>query len=275
MTLFHVHLYFTGSVFWMMQKSSSFMLPNSTELLSSTRSTTADLTVSLGVPRNRRKRYISPREMSALLDYHNQVRAQVSPPAANMEYMVWDERLARSAEAWAEQCIWDHGPPQLLKFIGQNLAIRSGRYRSLMDLVKSWHYEKQQYSYPYPYECRPSCPLKCSGSVCTHYTQMVWASSNRVGCAIRTCTNMNVWGSTWRQVVYLVCNYAIKGNWIGEAPYKMGKPCSACPPSYGGTCNNNMCYSGRTQLVNANRDGFKMAPLNGGKNEESLRSGKH
>lgn len=38
--------------------------------------------------RSRRKPAISPREMNALLDYHNRVRSQVFPPAANMEYMV-------------------------------------------------------------------------------------------------------------------------------------------------------------------------------------------
>lgn len=41
-----------------------------------------------GEPRSRRKRYISSRDMKALLDYHNRVRSQVFPPAANMEYMV-------------------------------------------------------------------------------------------------------------------------------------------------------------------------------------------
>lgn len=40
--------------------------------------------------------------------------------------------------------------------------------------------------------------------------QMVWASSNRLGCAIHTCSNVRVWGSTWRRAVLLVCNYAIK-----------------------------------------------------------------
>ncbi len=125
--------------------------------------------------------------------------------------------------------------------------------------------------------------------------QMVWASSNRVGCAIQTCYNMVVWGAVWREATYLVCNYSPKlvmflsfhatlaryytqhehrvypsqsdnastwlrcyacsslwyifktvlffrGNWIGEAPYRVGVPCSACPPSYGGSCSNNMCF---------------------------------
>ncbi|MBN3296267.1 CRSPL inhibitor, partial [Amia calva] len=86
---------------------------------------------------------------------------------------VWDQRLAKSAEAWATQCIWDHGPPQLMRYMGQNLSIHSGRYRSVIELVRSWYDERQFYSFPYPHECNPSCPNKCSGSVCSHYTQRV------------------------------------------------------------------------------------------------------
>lgn len=43
---------------------------------------------SSSVHRVRRKRFISQEDMVAILDYHNQVRANVFPPAANMEYMV-------------------------------------------------------------------------------------------------------------------------------------------------------------------------------------------
>uniref|UniRef100_A0A663N0T4 R3H domain containing like n=1 Tax=Athene cunicularia TaxID=194338 RepID=A0A663N0T4_ATHCN len=216
----------------------SFLLPNATELLSRAGGRPTGLLWGVGVPRTRRKRYLSPRDMNVILDYHNQVRAQVSPPAANMEYMVWDERLARAAEAWAARCLWDHGPPQLMKYVGQNLSIHSGRYRSIVDMVKSWHQEKQHYSFPQPHECNPP------GTMPVLLAQMVWASSSRLGCALGTCTNVRVWGSTWRHAVLLVCNYAIKGNWLGEAPYKVGQPCSACPPTYGGGCSNNMCFTG-------------------------------
>lgn len=51
------------------------------------------------------------------------------------------------------------------------------RYRSVMDMVKSWHQEKQHYSFPHPRECNPRCPSKCSGSVCSHYTQVSTAAS--------------------------------------------------------------------------------------------------
>lgn len=39
--------------------------------------------------------------------------------------------------------------------------------------------------------------------------------------------------------------HIFRGNWIGEAPYKTGRPCSECPPSYGGNCKNNLCYKGK------------------------------
>ncbi|TNN88996.1 Peptidase inhibitor 15-A [Liparis tanakae] len=194
------------------------------------------------ISKTRRKRYISQNDMLAILDYHNKVRGKVFPPASNMEYMVWDDTLAKTAEDWAHACQWEHGPPHLLRFLGQNLSVRTGRYRSVLQLVKPWYDEVKDYSFPYPRDCNPRCPLRCFGPMCTHYTQMVWATSNKVGCAVHTCHNMNVWGSVWKRATYLVCNYSPKGNWIGEAPYKVGVPCSACPPSYGGSCSNNMCF---------------------------------
>lgn len=40
--------------------------------------------------------------------------------------------------------------------------------------------------------------------------QLVWATTNRVGCAVHVCPKMNVWGDTWDNAVYLVCNYSPK-----------------------------------------------------------------
>uniref|UniRef100_A0A3Q3JWI4 SCP domain-containing protein n=1 Tax=Monopterus albus TaxID=43700 RepID=A0A3Q3JWI4_MONAL len=194
------------------------------------------------VHRVRRKRFISQADMVAILDYHNQVRASVFPPAANMEYMTWDSDLARTAEAWAATCLWEHGPAYLLQFYGQNLSVRTGGYHSILQLVKPWYDEANDYVFPYPPICNPSCPLLCYGPTCTHYTQMVWASTKRLGCAVQTCYNMFVWGALWKEATFLVCNYSPKGNWIGEAPYRVGIPCSACPSSYRGICSNNMCF---------------------------------
>ncbi|XP_030625033.1 cysteine-rich secretory protein LCCL domain-containing 1 [Chanos chanos] len=192
--------------------------------------------------KQRGKRAITESDMQAILDLHNKLRGQVYPPASNMEYMVWDTELERTAEEWAETCLWEHGPEGLLPQIGQNLGVHWGRYRPPTSHVQAWYDEVKDYSYPYPQECNPHCPFRCSGPVCTHYTQLVWATSSRIGCAINLCYNMNVWGQIWAKAVYLVCNYSPKGNWWGYSPYKHGTPCSACPPSYGGSCRNNLCY---------------------------------
>uniref|UniRef100_A0A674P635 Cysteine-rich secretory protein LCCL domain containing 1a n=1 Tax=Takifugu rubripes TaxID=31033 RepID=A0A674P635_TAKRU len=198
--------------------------------------------------KQRGKRAISDSDAQLILDLHNKLRGQVYPPASNMEYMVWDTELERTAAEWAETCLWEHGPAGLLPQIGQNLGAHWGRYRPPTFHVQAWYDEVKDYSFPYPQECNTYCPFKCSGPVCTHYTQLVWATSSRIGCAVNLCYNMNVWGQIWAKAIYLVCNYSPKGNWWGHSPYKHGTPCSACPPSYGGGCKDNLCYKGLENL---------------------------
>uniref|UniRef100_A0A8C1ESA1 Cysteine-rich secretory protein LCCL domain containing 2 n=1 Tax=Cyprinus carpio carpio TaxID=630221 RepID=A0A8C1ESA1_CYPCA len=194
----------------------------------------------------RTRRAIGWSDREEILQLHNKLRGAVHPTASNMEYMVWDDELEKSATYWAEQCQWEHGPKNLLMSIGQNLAVHWGRYRSPAYHVQAWYDEVKDYTYPYPHECNPWCPERCSGPMCTHYTQLVWATTNRVGCAVHVCPRIDVWGEIWENAVYLVCNYSPKGNWIGEAPYQHGPPCSQCPPSYGGGCRDKLCYKGIT-----------------------------
>ncbi|XP_039619257.1 cysteine-rich secretory protein LCCL domain-containing 2 [Polypterus senegalus] len=191
---------------------------------------------------SRVRRAIQWSDREEIVNLHNKLRGNVHPSSSNMEYMVWDEELERSATEWAHQCIWEHGPKDLLMSIGQNLAVHWGRYRTPAYHVQAWYDEVKDYTYPMPHECNPWCPEHCSGPMCTHYTQIVWATTSKVGCAVHACNRMNVWGEIWENAIYLVCNYSPKGNWIGEAPYQSGRPCSQCPPSFGGGCKNNLCY---------------------------------
>lgn len=79
------------------------LMPNATLALAQTKGTAVRPLSGLGVPRYRRKRHISARDMSALLDYHNHIRANVHPPAANMEYMVSPRTLPGPPLANASQ----------------------------------------------------------------------------------------------------------------------------------------------------------------------------
>ncbi|XP_072321431.1 cysteine-rich secretory protein LCCL domain-containing 2 [Eucyclogobius newberryi] len=230
---------------WSVMESASVFLPDSQELralLSRYEEEAQHQGSASNTPANRTRRAIRWSDREEIIQLHNKLRSGVYPTASNMEYMVWDEDLERSATHWAEQCQWDHGPDDLLNSIGQNLGVHWGRYRAPAFHVQAWYDEVKDYTYPYPQECNPWCPDRCSGPMCTHYTQLVWATTSRVGCAVHVCPRMNVWGEIWENAVYIVCNYSPKGNWIGEAPYKHGRSCSQCPPSYGGGCRNNLCY---------------------------------
>ncbi|KAM4630465.1 cysteine-rich secretory protein LCCL domain-containing 2 [Polymixia lowei] len=224
--------------------SAALFLPDSEELgqLLSRYQQEVDQNSTSNTTGSRTRRSIRWSDREEILLLHNRLRGGVQPTSSNMEHMLWDDELERSATHWAEECQWEHGPQDLLMSIGQNLAVHWGRYRSPAYHVQAWYDEVKDYTFPYPQECNPWCPDRCAGPMCTHYTQLVWATTNRVGCAVHVCPRMNVWGDVWENAVYLVCNYSPKGNWIGEAPYQQGRPCSQCPPSYGGGCRNNLCY---------------------------------
>lgn len=155
------HMVFAAILWTMPCTTAAVVVTNTTELFPITMpefGIKLNWRNSSDVPHSRRKRYISSRDMMALLEHHNLVRSQVFPPAANMEYMVmrllmkcfrqcfqksflksrcflfgkvWNEKLARSAESWASQCIWDHGPSHVMRYMGQNLSITTGRYENL------------------------------------------------------------------------------------------------------------------------------------------------
>lgn len=52
------------------------------------------------------------------------------------------------------------------------LSLSPHSYRSILQLVKPWYDEVKDYSFPYPRDCNPRCPLRCYGPMCTHYTQV-------------------------------------------------------------------------------------------------------
>ncbi|XP_072233669.1 GLIPR1-like protein 1 [Leuresthes tenuis] len=169
---------------------------------------------------------------------HNRARSSVNPPASDMLYMTWDEALAITARAWARRCIFDHNiylkdvrrVHPTYSSVGEN--IWTGYPPSSFDTsnaIQSWVDEKQAYNYE-GNRCR---------NVCGHYTQVVWASSYKVGCAVVLCPK-GVTHFDAREGAIFVCNYATAGNMIGTKPYKsQGAPCSGCE----GTCENSLCRS--------------------------------
>lgn len=168
---------------------------------------------------------------------HNRARSSVSPPATDMRYMTWDEGLAITARAWARRCLFQHNiylrdvrrmHPKFSS-VGENIwaAYPPSQFSVRKAVNDSWVNEKIHYDYE---------KNDCVG--CGHYTQVVWANSYKVGCAVQLCKDgVKDTGFDQEQGVIFVCNYATAGNYAGEKPYKAGQPCSQCD----GTCEDKLC----------------------------------
>ncbi|XP_031445555.1 glioma pathogenesis-related protein 1-like [Phasianus colchicus] len=164
---------------------------------------------------------------------HNRFRSGVSPPASNMLYMSWDPDLAKTARGWAKRCEFKHNiylqePGQAHpKFnpVGENLWTGSLSIFSVQGAITSWYKEVRDYTFS---------SNSCS-RVCGHYTQVVWAQSYKVGCAVHFCPTVLYFSGT--NAAHFVCNYGPAGNYRRH-PYETGAACSKCN---GEQCTDNLC----------------------------------
>lgn len=156
--------------------------------------------------------------------YHNFFRTKVRPTASNMLLMSWHPLAAQQAQRYADKCIFlTHNNPSentvpYLGSCGQNLFASSLKTPWFF-AIKSWFLEYKNFTYGAPVR-----NLKAVG----HYTQMVWATSHKVGCGVARCA-----GGPWGQFYNYVCHYCPTGNYetIIQFPYKVGPQCGDCPDS--------------------------------------------
>jgi pathogenesis-related protein 1 len=131
----------------------------------------------------------------AMVQAHNSVRTQVGVPP-----LVWSDQLASVAQEWANHLLatrtFTHRPNNQY---GENLYMIRGGSASPSEVVGYWADEAKGY------DIRTNT---CTG-VCGHYTQIVWAKTRAVGCAVAADQYEEVW----------VCNYDPPGNYVGYRPY--------------------------------------------------------
>lgn len=148
-----------------------------------------------------------PAELSGITSMHNDVRRMVGVPD-----LEWDPALAAVAQAWADECRDNDAPSGLIDhnsgrsddypgYVGENVYGSSGA-ASAQGAVDSWAGEEADYDYD---------NNTCSG-VCGHYTQVVWAESQKLGCGISSCAGLRFGNA-------IVCNYSPGGNINGRRPY--------------------------------------------------------
>ena len=131
-----------------------------------------------------------------ILAGHNEVRQRIGLAPLN-----WSPTLAAYAQEWANHLIarGQFAHRQKPRY-GENLYEITGAYASPREVVGAWADESRDYDYK---------TNRCRG-MCGHYTQIVWADTRSVGCAVARERGREVW----------VCNYDPPGNWVGRRPYE-------------------------------------------------------
>ena len=131
----------------------------------------------------------------------NAERAMVGLPA-----MAWDSRLAAAAADYAAELArtgkWGHSRPDQREGQGENLWMGTRAAFTFEEMVGGWLDERRMFR-------RGTFPeVSKSGSWhdVGHYTQIIWADTMRVGCAVRSSRSFD----------YLVCRYSAPGNVMGE-----------------------------------------------------------
>ena len=149
-----------------------------------------------------------PPGLAGITALHNQVRAMVG-----VAPLVWDPDLAAVAQAWADQCVDVQAPIGLVDhnagrsdnypgYVGENIY-GSGGSATPQGAVSLWAAEEANYDY-----ASTTC---ATGKTCGHYTQLVWGTTQRLGCGLSNCAGLT-YGST------IVCDYSPGGN-TGGRPY--------------------------------------------------------
>ena len=139
-----------------------------------------------------------PPGMEGMIAAHNSVRAGVGVPD-----LVWDDMLAEIAAEWSARlamdgCILEH---DYSSPYGENLYWSSFE-STPAQVVDAWASEVVYYDYD-----ANTCE---DGEMCGHYTQLVWSTTERVGCAMTVCADgSEIW----------MCDYDPPGNYVGEWPY--------------------------------------------------------
>ena len=136
-----------------------------------------------------------------ILAAHNVERSAVGLPP-----LVWDNALGTAAAAYAQQMavtgIFQHSDRRARPGVGENLWYGTHGAYSVESMVGAWASEKRAFVPGiFPNVSRTGNWMDVS-----HYTQMIWPTTQRIGCALASTARTD----------YLVCRYAPKGNIDGK-----------------------------------------------------------
>uniref|UniRef100_A0A0A9ZC82 Venom allergen 5 n=1 Tax=Lygus hesperus TaxID=30085 RepID=A0A0A9ZC82_LYGHE len=166
------------------------------------------------------RKSLNAQQRTKIVELHNQMRNKVASggvpsqsKAQNMREMVWDNEMAQRAQSWADNCVFEHDSNRKDskgKYFGQNLVVtwaqKDPGSPNIEKMIDTWFNEVYEHGYTGGYNSKTG-----------HYSQLIWADSNKVGCGLTSYLDTNKLYSD-----LLVCNYSPAGNVIGQQAYVKG-----------------------------------------------------
>jgi len=136
-----------------------------------------------------------------VLAAHNLERSR-----AGATLLIWDDQLGSGAAAYAQQLAisgrFAHSDRSNRPGVGENLWMGTHGAFPIEAMVGAWASEKQ-FFFPGIF---PNVSRSGDWEDVGHYTQMIWPSTRRIGCALASTPRID----------YLVCRYATAGNIDGQ-----------------------------------------------------------
>jgi hypothetical protein len=186
----------------------------------------------------------SQAQIDAIVMKHNALRGGLG--ASDMMKMEWDATLAVRASAYVAGCPSGHSQNRGMS-IGENIAWKwasNFQLTASTDVtasIQAW-YDEISAAGQYKDGGTFTGFGQCTG-VCGHYTQVVWAAANKIGCGLASCPHR-----TGMPGYELVCQYSSSvgrwgGNMRGATLFTKGAQCSKCPSGYT-KCDLNLCAAG-------------------------------
>lgn len=154
---------------------------------------------------------------------HNKVRRMYTAGD-----VTWNPKLAVAASQNSKTCYFKHTSHNQY---GENIA--AGQ-QSIEQVMKEWVYgpgERESY-------------VRSDPTSHSHYTQVVWADTKEIGCALTTCPQMGGVSLGAGPIKYWVCEYDPPGNVMGWSPKEVHAATGGAP------------LSGYTRFKHKRRHGF-------------------
>ncbi|KAL7071118.1 hypothetical protein ACQ4LE_009786 [Meloidogyne hapla] len=177
---------------------------------------------------------LSKAEQNTILNCHNNYRSLLAngkvqnktgklPQGKNIKQLIYDKGIEASATKWANKCTLDHSYGKNGENLFMSSNIKTKAADALTYACNSWWNEVKEIGM----QGNLIFDGRLGGN--GHLTQMAWATTTKIGCAVARCPKLK-----WK--TYVVCQYNQHGNVMGKPIYEKGKPCTGCDKN---GCNKN------------------------------------